>query len=302
MPPTAASPTQTGPVSLRQSGANLVSFRRASTRLGPADAAVFETFVVPRYLHLFGDVLIEQIAEGEEAQALHLFCRTGYPDRGVTLRLPGGHVYGIDPSTPAIELARAKAATMPDFVGEYRVVDSIPAPFPDAAFSHVYTLHPFGAPEERAAIFAEMARLVAPAGQALMALPLRGSFVELVDLLREYALKHDAPQVATGAESAVLLRPTQQILEAEMESAGFHFIETATQPSTLSFRNGREFLEDPTMRLLLFPEFTAPLGLTDPGPPFDYVREAIDKYWSEAPFTLTVEVACISGRRKSAAE
>jgi SAM-dependent methyltransferase len=285
---------------LRQTGANLVSFRRASTRLGAADAAVFETFVVPRYLHLFGDLLIEQIAEGEEAQALHLFCRTGYPDRGVTLRLPGGHVYGIDPSTPAIELARAKAATMADFVGEYRVVESIPAPFPDAAFSHVYTLHPFGAPEERAAIFAEMARLVAPAGQALMALPLRGSFTELVDLLREYALKHDAPQVATGAESAVLLRPTKEILEQEMAAAGFHFIETVTQPSSIPFRNGREFLEDPTMRLLLFPEFQGPLALTDPAPPFDYVREAIDKYWSESPFTLTVEVACISGRRKPA--
>ena len=270
---------------------------RPAVRLGPVEAAVFETYVVPRYLHLFGELLLDHVAEGEEAQVLHLNCRTGYPDRGVALRLPGAYIYGVDPSTSAVELARAKAATMAGFVGEYRVADPLHAPFPDAAFSHVYSLHPFGAPDERTALLAEMARVTAPGGQALMTLPLRGSFQELVDLLREYALKHDAPQVATGVESAVILRPTLETLEEEMTQAGFRYVEVATHDATLSFRSGREFLEDPTMRLLLFPEFHYQLGLPDVTAPFDYVRDAIDRYWSETPFELSVEVGLVSGRK-----
>ena len=265
--------------------------------LGPAEAAIFETYVVPKYLHLFGELLLEHVVEGEEAQVLHLNCRTGYPDRGVAMRLPGAYIYGVDSSVAAVELARAKAGAMAGFVGDYRVADPLKVPFPDAAFSHVYTLHPFGAPDERSALLAEMARVTAPGGQALISLPLRGSFQELVDLLREYALKHDAPHVATGVESAVMLRPTLDTLEAEMTQAGFRYVELDTHDTVLTFRSAREFLEDPTMRLLLFPEFQYQLGLADVTAPFDYVHDAIDRYWSETPFELTVEVGLVAGRK-----
>jgi len=58
-----------------------------TTRLAPADAAIFETFVVPRYLSLFGELALESIAETEGAQVVHFGCRTGYPDRGIAMRL-----------------------------------------------------------------------------------------------------------------------------------------------------------------------------------------------------------------------
>jgi RNase adaptor protein for sRNA GlmZ degradation len=39
------------------------------------------------------------------------------------------------------------------------------------------------------------------------------------------------------------------------------------------------------------------LNLIDPDKAFDYVREAIDKYWSDGMFELTVNVGCATGRR-----
>jgi SAM-dependent methyltransferase len=270
---------------------------RGRVRLGPAEAAIFETFVVPRYLSLFGDLALEMMVESDEAQVVHLHCRTGYPDRGIALKLAGAHIVGLDGSHAALELARAKAATMPEMVSDYRASDELPTPLPASAFSHALTLHPLGNPEDRGGILAECARLLAPHGQALIAMPLRGSFQELADLLREYALKYDDHDVASAVEQAVLVRPTVEMFGAEMEERGFDFVDVTLRPTTLAFQSGRDFFEDPISRLLILPEVRLNLELDDVETPFSYVREAIDKYWSQGPFELTINVACATGRR-----
>ena len=270
---------------------------RGRVRLGPAEAAIFETFVVPRYLSLFGELALEMLAESEEAQVAHLHCRTGYPDRGIALKLPGAHVIGVDSSPAALELARAKAATMPGMVSEYRSFDELPTSLPASAFSHAITLHPLANPEERGKVLAEFARLLAPHGQALVAMPLRGSFQELADLLREHALKCDDAEVGRAVEQAVLVRPTVEMFGAEFEEAGFDFVDVSLRPTTLGFQSGRDFFEDPVARMLILPEAQLNLNLVDPDKAWDYVREAMDKYWSDGTFELTVNVGCATGRR-----
>jgi SAM-dependent methyltransferase len=270
---------------------------RGPGRLGPADAAIFETFVVPRYLSLFGELVLEMLAESEDAQVAHLYCRTGYPDRGVALKLSGAHIVGVDRSTAAIELARAKAATMPEMVSEYRVVEELPTSLPAAAFSHALMLHPTCTTEERVALLQEFGRVLAPAGQALVAMPLRGSFQEIGDLLREYALKFDEATVAAAVEQATSGRPTVELLGAELEEAGFDFVDVSLRPATFAFRSGRDFFEDPIARLLVLPDLRLHLGLEDAEKPMAYVRDAIDKYWSDGAFELTVNVGCATGRR-----
>jgi SAM-dependent methyltransferase len=244
------------------------------TRLAPADAAIFETFVVPRYLALFGELLLESVLETERAAVVHLGCRTGYPDRGLAMRLPGARIYGLDESVAALELARAKAATMPDMRAEY-----------------------LAAPPERALVIAEAARLLAVGGQLLFALPMRGSFGEIADLLRECALKLDDAALMAAVDRAMQQRPTVEALAAELEEAGLGFVDVGLRPAVVTFPNGRAFLEDPITRLLLLPEFRKNLGIEDLTKSFNYVREAIDKYWSEGEFELTVNVGCATARR-----
>jgi SAM-dependent methyltransferase len=287
------------PPSLRgaSGGASSVPPASALPRLGPADAAIFETFVVPRYLASFGELALEMLAEGRDSQVIHLDCRTGYPDRGLALRLPGAYIYGCDPSPHAIELARAKAATMADMISEYRVVEGLPVPFASCGFSHALTLHPLAMPEERARTIAEFARLLAPRGQALLAMPLRGSFQEIADLLREYALKTEQPEITARIDQAVHVRPTVEMLGAELEEQGFHFVDVESRSVTLAFKSGRDFFEDPVTRLLLLPEFKLNLGIPSLDAAWTYVRDAIDRYWSDSAFELSVKVGCASGRR-----
>jgi SAM-dependent methyltransferase len=273
-------------------------------RLGPEDAAIFETYVVPRYLSLFGERLIEMVVPGRDARVCHVYCRTGYPDNALTTKLPNADIYGCDVSAPAIELAKAKGAALPkkgDAVGfDYRVIEALPLPFPAGAFSHAFTLHPLAAPEERKQLLEELARIVAPRGQALVAMPVRGSFVEVADLLRECALKHELTELTNAVEAAVQLRPTDELFASELSAVGFEYVDVDVQPRTLRFDGGRGFFEDPVTRLMLLPEFRVNLAMGDEvDKPFAYVREAIDKYWSDATFELTVNVGVVSGRRKS---
>jgi SAM-dependent methyltransferase len=267
--------------------------------LGPSEAAICETFIVPRYIRLFGDLALEMVVEAADAQVVHVHCRTGYPDQGMLAKLPGAHFYGADTSPAAIELARAKSQTVPGMIADYRVCEGYPVPLPDRAFSHGYSLHPFAVPDERRALFSELARLIAPCGQVMVALPMRGSFVEIADLLREYALKTDLPHLGKSVEAAVLVRPTVDDLAREVRASGFDFVEVELRTATLEFQSGRDFFEDPMTRLIYLPDMAANLGLdvVELAHPLSYVREAIDKYFGIAPFALSVNVGCVSGRR-----
>jgi SAM-dependent methyltransferase len=271
--------------------------RSTTQQMGPVDAAILETFVVPRYLCLFGELALEMLAEGEEAQVAHLDCTTGYPDRGIAMKLVGAHIYGVDPSMHAVELAKAKASTMPEMVSDYRSAEGYPVPLPAAAFSHALSLQCPARLDGRARLLAELARLLAPQGQAIVTMPVRGSFQEILDLLREFAVRTEDTELATAIELATLVRPTPDAFALEMEGAGFDYVDVTTRLATLSFRSGRDFFEDPVTRLMLLPELRDQLNVGDAMRAFAYVREAIDKYWSDGTFELTVNVGCATGRR-----
>ena len=56
-------------------------------------------------------------------------------------------------------------------------------------------------------------------------------------------------------------------------------------------------MEDPVSRLMIIPELRTWLGMEDLQKPLDYVRDAIDKYWSEGKLELSLNVGCASARR-----
>ena len=275
--------------------------------LSSEEAAVFETSIVPRYLSLFAEPLVTMLAASPDARVCHLACRTGYPDAALLDKLPDAHVHGCDGSEPAIELARTKAAALvrahPGSVFDYRVHDAFPLPFPSGVFSHALALHPLAATRDRRGLLVELARLVAPHGQGVISLPLRGSFGEVIDLLLEYALKFEVPELATAVEAAAQLRPTNDLIGRELAASGFEYVDVEVRHHTLRFPSGRELFDDPIVRLVLMPEFRAsvPFGsLGQAVEPFAYVRDAIDKYWSDGTFAMTVTVGVASGRRRAA--
>ncbi len=267
------------------------------SELGAADAAVVDTFVVPRYLSLYGELLLELFLAAEGARIAHLGCRTGYPDRQLVARIPRSSLVGLDPSEAALELARSKAAELGSVDLSYHRVTTWPTGFEAGDFSHVVSLHPPARPELRAELFREAARLLCSGGQALIALPLRGSYQEVFDLFREYALKNDETELGNLLEQAAALQPTLETLSEELEAAGFDDVDVELRPASVAFDSGRDFVEDPATRLLILPELGPALDGDALAKPSLYLRDAIDKYWSEARFELSLTVGCANARK-----
>jgi len=268
-----------------------------SDLLTAAEVAVLETFVVPRYLSAFGAVALDMMLVGDAASVVHLGCRTGYPDRLLLEKSARCRVVGVDNSPEAIELARNKAATMPSAALSYLVAGGYPVALPGQSFSHALALHPLGGHLERIRLFAEMARLVYTGGQVLVSMPLRGSYQELGDLFREYALKYDEEEFAGAVELAMAL-PTVEDFAEELEHAGLRDIDIEMVSTELTFNGGRSFIEDPTTRLLIIPQLDEALGAFDLSSPLTYVCDAVDAYWAEDDFPLTVKIGCASARRR----
>ena len=268
-----------------------------SESLSTADAAVFETFVVPRYLKLFGDLVVQMFLGMAGARVAHLGCRTGFPDADLARKANGLTLFGVDSSASVLELARYKAHAERLESLEYVQAKSLPAPLPAAVFSHVIAMHPLLGVDQRGALLSEMARLLYIGGQSLLALPLRGSFQEIGDLFREYALKIDDGDLSRAIDAMMASRPTIESLSDEMEAVGLGDVDVEIRHTQLTFDSGRALLEDPVCRLLIMPDIRA--GFDDVGleRPIEYLRDAIDKYWSASRFELTLNVGCASARR-----
>lgn len=270
----------------------------ALPRLEAKDVAAWDASVVPRYLSLYGEAALDMMLTANGGDFAHLGCRTGYPDALIAARLAEGTLTSLDPSPAALDFARAKAAGHRGVKLEYRLNAKLPTKLPSASFTHAMSLHPEPLAETRRILLAEMARLLVPSGQALVALPLRGSFQEIVDLLREYAVKNDASGMERALTDAVSARPTVESLSEEIEDAGFEHVDVDLWPTVLDFPSGREFFDDPIALLLVVPEIRSLLGISALEAPLAYVRDAIDCYWPEGGFELTVNVGCASGRRR----
>lgn len=266
-------------------------------KLTPGEVAILETFVVPNYLTAFGELTLDLMLTGDVARIVHLGCRTGYPDRQLLESVTNCSIVGLDSSLAAVELARNKAATLHDVALDYRVATDLPTPLDPESFSHAMSLHPFGGDEDRLALFGEMQRLLYPGGQALVALPLRGSFQEVGDLFREFALKNDEGDLGKAVEHAIMSRPTMETLTEELEAAGLEDVDVEVKTETLSFESGRAFVEDPVTRLLIVPDLEAHLGTSELDAAFSYVSDAIDKYWAHRKFRLSVNIGAASARR-----
>ena len=263
------------------------------------EVALFESQVVPRYYSFFGAVAVPMLLPHPTAAVAHLGCRTGYLDMDIADRLGGCSLVGVDSSPAAVEAAQRRAANVTNLAANYHVLSAIPTPLPADTFTHALAVHPLCAAEERGRLLAEMRRLVVPGGQVVLSVPLRGSFPEINDMLREYALRQDLPEVGKAVDAAAASRPTIETVVEEFETAGLVDVDVDVQLIAVSFANGKDFLDDPINRLVVTPDTEAvvqadaahlEIGLR-------YVRDAISKYWSEGVFELTVNVGCASGRR-----
>lgn len=245
--------------------------------VGPAysdgEISALESEVLPKYLSFFHALAVDKLTLGPKAKVATM---------GLLASSLAGTITGRDPSAVAFALS------------------ALPIPHGDRSFSHAIAVHPLTPPPDRRRLLSELYRVLGPSGQLALALPLRGSYPEVSDMLREYALKSDSTRVAEAVEIAAQSRPTPETLTEELEDAGFDDVTVSLELLSVPFDSGRDFVGHPLLSLVVEPDVTAALGLPKDSlaPALAYVQDAIGKYWSEGPFELAVNLGCVSATKR----
>ena len=271
-------------------------------RLGPPllekDIGRLETEVVPRYLTAFSSLAVSLLLPSEPASVIVVGSRAGIESDAIATRLPSASLKGLETSDAALRRATERVSQT-SIAASFEVARGLPTQLPSGGFTHALAVHPICSRAGRKELLLEMTRLLSPRGQAVVSIPLRGSFPEIVDLVREYALKNDLAKLGEAVDVANANRPTPETISDELEAAGFVDVEVDVQLLAVRFESGAAFLRHAIYELMVAPDARAAFDLA-PAVMSDalvYVEMAIKKYWAEGEFELTVNVGAASGRR-----
>jgi len=274
----------------------------AVARWGPPlaerDIDRLEEEVVPRYLAAFSTLAAGMVLPRDPASVIVVGSRAGFEAEMLAERLPNASLKGLETSDAGARAATIRGSAL-RIAASFEVARRFPTPLPGGSFTHALAIHPIVSRTARRELLVEMHRLLEPRGQGIVSLPLRGSFPEIVDLVREYALKNDLPKLGEAVDVANTNRPTPETISEELEGAGFSEVEVDVQLLGVRFESGARFLANAIYELMVAPDARAAFDLAPAtmGDALVYVESAIRKYWSDAPFELTVNVGSASGRR-----
>lgn len=150
-----------------------------------------------------GEQAIARMKVSAEANVLDVGCGSGWAAR--LLAQDAGHVVGIDVSDEMIRVAREQSSDLANV--EYQVASAENLPFPDAMFTHAFSMESLYYYADIGKALGEIARVLQPGGH----------FVTVVDLYKENPATHQWIET--------LKVPVQLLSTAEyrslFEAAGF---------------------------------------------------------------------------------
>lgn len=276
----------------------MTSSQRMGAVSSAQDAALIDAHVVPRYGALFGRMLLSRVPTAERVQVLDIGCGTGHPSLDLLERLPeGSRVIAIDADPALIDHARLRARGNAGRHIFFSVASAEELKFGDEVFDVVIgnlVLHALPSPERA---LGEARRVLVDGGLLLLTVALDGSFVELFDMFRELALKHDDAQLAARVERIAGRYPSANVLEAMATTNGFTAVDVTTDDLQLPFSRATEIPSDPMMRFVSLPELSWIAGPGEEGARrLSQAIEALDTYFGHGPLSVGVSAGLLVAR------
>jgi len=124
--------------------------------------------------------------------------------------------------------------------------------------------------------------------------------VEVLDVFREVALRHDMPALSQRIEQYVQASATPDIWRAEVAGFGFEDAIVHQHSFALEFSSGEALLNDPAILVAAMPEWQWCVEVTpDPMHTLGLVQDTIDTYFQGRVFDTIVTAGCLTARRAS---
>lgn len=265
-------------------------------RSSEQDARLVDAVVVPRYGAHFARLLLAEVP-GDARNVLDVECGTGHLSFHVLARLgSGGRVVAVDRDQGLVDLARRRGW---EEIGRrlfFKTEDPEALSFGegvfDAAVSNLLDLEA----SNPARMLAEVRRVLVVGGPFLLTTPLRGTFVEALDMLRERAVAEEDEALAARVEREAEREPTPDELARMLDDAGFARVEVREESFRLSFRSASELFADRLVRLVGVPRWRQIAGEEDAEARLAAMQRSLDVYHGGGPLSLTVRAACVVAR------
>jgi len=213
-------------------------------------AQCYEEEILPGWDAAFVDLLIESFpaALPEKASLLELGCTTGRLTEEIVARLPdGGRLIAIEDVRELMEIARRKVAAFDRRQVFFKKEPADKISFADGTFDAVLCagLAPI---YELGDVLTEVARLLKPDGVALLGVPMRGSFQELLDIFREVLEKEDLIQIQAELDRLSTRLPDRPGAARLLSDIGLVETRIGMQERSLRFDDALAFLQAPLVR------------------------------------------------------
>jgi SAM-dependent methyltransferase len=261
-------------------------------------AAAYDTDVYEQWLRPFEELLHRRIEPVAKGMALEVGCATGRGTQkllealGERVRLVAQEDRGF-----LLDLARARMA---DHVGSRLFFNSDPLPrlrYDEKVFSTVVANLSWWERPDRVELLAEMARILDDEGMVVLTAPLAGTFGELIDLAREVVVKLDlASKLEPRIAALEALFATPEDWVEEVESLGLVQARVDCTEVELPFSSSRELFSSTLAQARWLGLWRKAFGEDDKRLVW-HIRQMIDAYWADSPFTLTVAAGCLTARR-----
>ncbi|MBW2534713.1 MAG: methyltransferase domain-containing protein [Deltaproteobacteria bacterium] len=263
-------------------------------------ARVYDDEILPIWSQRFGRMLIRGLEVPSKAMVLDVGCGTGYPALELLKRMDEqSRIIAIDPVGALLDVARKKAG---DLAGK-RIFFRSEAPTSKLAFAdEVYDLviSNLGVLllDSPKLALKEFGRVSKVGGRVVITLPLAGTYGEFYDIYREVLTKGDQHEVLDRLEVHIAKNPEPDVVVSWLEEAGLVDVDVDVEEFSLLFKSSREFFFAPVIE---FGPLSAWKEIAGKGQTmqeiFWHIKEAIDAYFGDRAFEITVKAGCFRGTR-----
>lgn len=268
-------------------------------------ARVYDDEILPIWSQRFGRMLLRGLEVPQKAMVLDVGCGTGYPSLELLKRMDDqSRIIAIDPVGALLDVARRKAG---DLAGK-RIFFRSEAPLAKLAFAdEVYDLviSNLGLmllDSPRRAL-QEFCRVCKVGGRVVVTLPVAGTYGEFYDIYREVLTKNDQHDVLDRLEQHIANTPEPETIASWFEQAGLEQVDVEIEEFSLLFKSSREFFFAPVIE---FGPLSAWKEVAGKGQVmqeiFWHIKEAIDAYFGDRAFEITVKAGCFHGVRPASVE
>jgi ubiquinone/menaquinone biosynthesis C-methylase UbiE len=266
-------------------------------------ARIYDDEIAPVWGTRFGKMLLRNLAVPQKSQVLDISCGTGWPTIEILRRMSdGSRLIAIDASSAVLDVARRKVADLGPLGKKgvfFRTESAVPKlSFADDVYDLVVCnlgLEEMPSLEVALRDFSRVAKL---GGEVRGTLPLAGTFQEFHDLYREVLIKHDKHEALDRLDRHVARYPTIDHVERCMTAANLQG-GLELDEFELLFKSSREFFFAPVIEYGPLQGWKDIAGTgQEMQDVFWYIKEAIDSYFGDAPFSVTVKAGCLIGHKK----